>query len=189
MLSLISARHSAATASRGAVRLAATASNPLLEQKSLPLFDTIDATHVKPAISTALNQLEEQFEALEAALASQDDPTYADVVEAMEVIEAPVEYSWGVVGHLMGVKNSDELRAAHGEMQPEVVKVTTKLSQSAAVYAALETVYAKSSGSVESPNALDPAQLRIVEASLKAMKLSGVGLTGEAKEKFNANRM
>lgn len=189
MLSLISARHSAATASRSAVRLAATASNPLLEQKSLPLFDTIDATHVKPAISTALNQLEEQFEALEAALASQDDPTYADVVEAMEVIEAPVEYSWGVVGHLMGVKNSDELRAAHSEMQPEVVKVTTKLSQSAAVYAALETVYAKSSGSVESPNALDPAQLRIVEASLKAMKLSGVGLTGEAKEKFNANRM
>ena len=168
-----------------AVRMQATgAANPLLQQEALPRFEEIDATHVKPGITTALAQLEAQFAELEQSLAANEQPTYADVVEAMEVIEAPVEYSWGVVGHLMGVKNSDELRAAHGEMQPNVIQATTKLSQSASVYAALEAIHAKGDAA-----ALDPAQKRIVEASLKAMKLSGVGLEGEAKEKFNANRM
>merc|ERR1719424_2240220 len=167
------------------VRMQATgAANPLLQQQALPRFDAIDASHVKPGIATALEQLGEQFAALEGSLAATSDPSYEDVVEAMEVIEAPVEYSWGVVGHLMGVKNSDELRAAHGEMQPNVIQATTKLSQSASVYAALEAIHAKGDAA-----ALDAAQKRIVDASLKAMKLSGVGLQGEAKEKFNANRM
>ena len=94
----------------------------------------------------------------------------------------PVEYAWGVVSHLMGVKNSDELRAVHGEMQSAVIQTTTKLSQSAAVYKALEAVAANADG-------LDDAQRRIVESSLASMKLSGVGLEGEAKEAFNANRM
>ena len=43
--------------------------------------------------------------------------------------QAPVEYAWGVVGHLMGVQNSEELRSAHEEMQPAVVKTTTRLGQ------------------------------------------------------------
>lgn len=127
--------------------------------------------------------LEEQFAALEKNLQDNPSPQYADVVEAMEKLEAPVEYSWGVVGHLMGVKNSDELRAVHGEMQPSVIQTTTKLSQSPAVYAALEAV-AKNGAT-----ALDAAQKRIVDASLAAMKLSGVGLEGEQKDAFNKNRM
>jgi Zn-dependent oligopeptidase len=32
---------------------------------------------------------------------------------------------------------------------------------------------------------LDPAQQRIVEASIREAELSGVGLDGEAKERFN----
>lgn len=33
-----------------------------------------------------------------------------------------LSYAWGVVGHLMGVKNSDALRAAHTAMQPAVIQ-------------------------------------------------------------------
>ena len=120
---------------------------------------------------------------LEGTLAAAEaNVAYADVVEALERIEAPIEYAWGVVGHLMGVKNSDELRAAHGEMQPKVVQTTTKLSQSAAVYAAVEHV-------LSSAGALDESQRRILQSSLQGMKLSGVALEGSAKEQFNANRM
>ena len=53
----------------------------------------------------------------------------------------------------------------------------------ATVYASLEA------GAVNQAAKLDPAQQRIIDASLKAMKLSGVALTGDAKDKFNANRM
>jgi oligopeptidase A len=168
----------------GALHLSsAVAENPLLEQTGLPRFDAIDASHVKPGVMGTLEKLEAEFSDLEEKLASTDSPAYADVVEAMETIEAPVEFTWGVVGHLMGVKNSDELRAAHGEMQPEVIKATTKMSQSAAVFSALEAV--SNSGG----ESLDPAQKRIVDASIKAMRLSGVALEGEQKETFNKNRM
>ena len=123
-----------------AMTMEAVMENPLLDQTGLPKFDEIDASHVKPGVEKTLEALEAQFSELETNLAATSAPGYSDVIEAMEKIEAPVEYTWGVVGHLMGVKNSDELRAAHGEMQPAVIQTTTKLSQSAAIYAALDRV-------------------------------------------------
>ena len=209
----------------GALRLSSVAAtdNPLLKFDGLPRFDEIDSSHVKPGVSETLATLEKQFAELEQTLSEKESPSYSDVVEAMEQIEDPVEYTWcvtsderdarvllllpclpacilstlsvcvfsrslvcclarrGVVGHLMGVKNSDELRAAHGEMQGEVIKTTTKMSQSAAVFKALEVVAKDGS--------LDAAQKRIVEASLKGMRLSGVALEGQDKETFNKNRI
>jgi len=155
--------------------------NPLLLQESLPLFSAIEAVHVKDAVSGALSSMESEFESLESRLQQSGDVSYSAVIEELEKLEAPVEYSWGVVNHLMGVKNSDALRAAHGEVQAEVVKTTTKLSQSEAVFKALEAL--------EKDGSLEPAQQRIVQSSLSSMRLSGVGLQGEEKERFNANRI
>jgi oligopeptidase A len=45
---------------------------------------------------------------------------------------------WGGAGHLNGVKNGKELRAAYEENQPQVVQSMTKFSQSKALYDALE---------------------------------------------------
>ena len=203
-----------AVALRGGVRaMSATAEkNALLATDGLPQFEAIAPADVEPAMRGLLSRLESNFADFESGL--KPGASYAEIMEAMEKIEDPVEYAWGVVGHLMGVKNSDELRAAHAAMQPDVVTTTTKLSQSTAVFSALEALDASSAE-------LDPAQRRIVEArrhiahplrvrpapgqraigtapakrhmpvaqaSLKSMKLSGVGLTGEARETFNGNR-
>jgi hypothetical protein len=173
------------TRARTLVASATATENPLLLQEGLPRFASIDAVHVKDAVATTLMQMERQFESLEASLpggTTTPADLYAAVVEAMEKLEAPVDFSWGVVNHLMGVKNSDELRAAHGEMQSEVIKSTTKLSQSVAVFDALVALEKEAA-------ALEPAQRRIVANSLAGMKLSGVGLKGEAKETFNKNRL
>lgn len=42
---------------------------------------------------------------------------FSTVIEELEKIQAPLSYSWGVVGHLMGVKNSDDLRKSHDTLQ------------------------------------------------------------------------
>mmetsp|Transcript_83011 Transcript_83011/g.165735 ORF Transcript_83011/g.165735 Transcript_83011/m.165735 type:complete len:734 (-) Transcript_83011:366-2567(-) len=160
----------------------AVAENPLLIQSGLPKFGSIEPSSVRTAVSETLKSMEHQFDQLESSLESQSEPTYQGVVEEMEKLEAPVEYAWGVVGHLMGVKNSDELRDVHGEMQGEVIRATTKLSQSASVFKALQALE-------KVADKLEPAQRRIIESSLASMKLSGVGLEGEAKEQFNANQM
>jgi oligopeptidase A len=174
----------------GSVRMSAAASqtrSALLEQTGLPKFDEIETPGVKPAVLDVLANLETDFASLESKLDAMREkgttPLYADVMEELEKVEAPIEYAWGVVGHLMGVKNSDGLREAHSEMQPAVVQTTQKLSQSKAMYSAVEAI----SAGVD--DELDEAQKRIVASSLQSMQLSGVGLEGEAKEQFNANQM
>ena len=97
----------------GSVRMSAAATqtrSALLEQTGLPKFDEIETPSVKPAVQDVLANLETDFASLESKLDAMEAPTYADVMEELEKVEAPIEYAWGVVGHLMGVKNSDELR-------------------------------------------------------------------------------
>ena len=156
-------------------------SNPLLDHSGLPRFNDITSEHVKPAIEQNLNSLKRDFARLEESVNSGKSTDYSSIVEEMERIQAPLGYSWGVVGHLMGVKNSDDLRDAHKSMQPAVVKQNQALGQSVPLYLSLEKI----KNDKDTWSSLEEAQQRIVDASLMGMKKSGVGLSGKEKELFN----
>jgi len=165
--------------------------NPLLDQNGLPKFGQISATNVVPAVTELVNQLDSGLEKLEktlknpgatdAWLESRNLYSFQSVVDELEKIKAPLEYAWGVISHLNGVKNSDELRTVYQEMQPQVVQSMTKLGQSKRVYAALKQLQLKSHARF-----LDEAQKRIIDSGVRSMQLSGVGLEGKEKERFNA---
>ncbi len=91
---------------------------------------------------------------------------------------------WGVAGHLQGVKNGDELRKAYEENQPKVVTTTSKFSQSDALFNALTAVDEAWSDDSEDDFYMQQKK-RAVSNSLRGMKLGGVGLEGEEKERFN----
>jgi oligopeptidase A len=150
--------------------------NPLLVGKGLPPFDQIKAEQVVPAITQLLKELESEVSKLEENVTS----TWSGLVEPLTAIEERLGWSWGIVGHLMSVKNSPELREAYETMQPEIVKFYNKLSQSKPLYEAFKGI--KESAEWDK---LEPAQQRIVESSIRDFELSGVGLEGEAKERFN----
>ena len=103
------------------------------------------------------------------------------VVEHLEKIQAPLSYSWGVVGHLMGVKNSDELRVAHDECQPSVIEVMQELGQSQNLFQSLSALKSKDAAW----STLDESQQRIISSSIRKMEALGVGLNDEEKEAFN----
>ncbi|MBW2279358.1 MAG: M3 family metallopeptidase [Deltaproteobacteria bacterium] len=109
------------------------------------------------------------------------EASWAGLIEPLERIHDRLGFSWGTVGHLMGVKNSDALRAAHEACQPDVVKLSMRLAQSEPLFRALEELRAGSEW-----DRLDAAQHRIVESLLRDARLSGVALEGEARERFNA---
>jgi oligopeptidase A len=90
-------------------------------------------------------------------------------------------YSWGVVGHLMGVKNSDDLRKAHDSLQPAVIETYQTLGQSVPLFNALSEMKDKK----QSWKSLDEAQQRIINSNILQMKSSGVDLDPIKKEKFN----
>ncbi len=150
--------------------------NPLLIGKGLPSFDTIEASHVVPAITELLKQLETDLTNLEANVTA----TWGGLVEPLTAMEEKLGWSWGIVGHLMGVKNSPELREAYEKMQPEIVKFYNQLSQSKPLYEAFKGLRNSSDW-----DSFEPAQQRIIESSLRDFDLSGVGLEGETKERFN----
>ena len=162
--------------------------NPLLQQEDLPKFETIEPKHLTPAVDNLLEKLEKDFENLESSLTSKDSPDYEEVLPEVERMQFSLGYTWGVAGHLNGVKNSDELREAYEASQPKVVQAMTKFSQSKSLYDALSSLEKGFEGS-EADSFLSKQQRRAVENSLRGMKLGGVGLEGEEKERFNEMKM
>ena len=166
------------------VRLMASSSgseaNPLLLHQEMPRFRQITAAHVEPAITELLERQEADISALEAKVEALGDAvTYADVMIPMEQLLAPLSYAFGLVGHLLSVQNSEEMREAHQAVQPAVVASGSRIAQSEPLYRAMKAV---ASGA----EVLDSGQLRAVEAGVRDAELGGVALEGEAKERFNA---
>ena len=154
--------------------------NPLLIGKGLPPFLEIKPEHVIPAITQLLEEANTGLTNLEATL----QPTWLGLVEPLERLTERIGWGWGAIEHLLSVKNSAELREAHKVVQPKVIEFFNRFSQSQPVYKAFKAIYAS-----DLWIKLEPAQQRIVEAAIRDAELSGVGLEGEAKEKFNAIQM
>ncbi|GCA95924.1 M3 family metallopeptidase [Microcystis aeruginosa] len=152
-------------------------SNPLLAGQGLPAFDQIQPGLIVPGMTQLLQELARELTDLEAQII----PTWEKLVEPLTRIEERLSWSWGIIGHLMGVKNSPELRQAYETVQPQVVEFISRLSQSKPIYEAFSSLRQG-----ESWGQLDEAQQRIVEASLRDAQLAGVGLVGEKKDRFNA---
>jgi oligopeptidase A len=155
---------------------ATTIQNPLLIGAGLPPFDSIEPAHIVPGITRLIETLTTDLEALEANVS----PTWHGLVEPLTHLEERLGWSWGIVGHLMGVKNSPDLRTAYEEVQPALVQFATRLGQSKPLYDAFIALRASAEW-----DSFDPAQQRIVEASIREAELSGVGLEGAKKERFN----
>ncbi|NMF63883.1 M3 family metallopeptidase [Brasilonema octagenarum] len=154
--------------------------SPLLKGSGLPSFGEISAESVVPAFNQLLAELDQELTTLEANV----KPTWNGLVEPLEKLTEGLNWSWGIVSHLMGVKNSSELREAYESVQPHVVQFSNKLGQSQPIYNAFKALRASDAWAK-----LEESQQRIVEAAIRDAELSGVGLQGEAKERFNAIQM
>lgn len=151
--------------------------NPLLIGQGLPPFEQITPEHVVPGMTQLLSELEQELATLETDV----KPTWTGLVEPLQKLQERLTWSWGIIGHLMGVKNSPELRTAHQTVQPNVVQFINKLNQSKAIYQAFKDLR-----NSDEWNQLDAAQKRIVETAIRDAELSGVGLEGEKRDRYNA---
>ena len=151
--------------------------NPLLHDDVLPLFDQVRAEHVEPAVRDVCARMATALDALEATV----QPTWDGLAVPLERMQDQLGRVWGTVGHLMGVANSPELRAAHDAVQPLVVELSMRAGQSRPLYEAWKALR----DGAQWPQ-LTPAQQRIVTCNVRDAELSGVGLLGPARERFNA---
>ena len=142
-----------------------------------PNFPAVTPDSVGPAVEALLTKAEADFAAMEEGIA----PTYAATVTATNRVFEPFERTWSPVGHLMGVRNSPELREAHAAAQPAVVRFGLRTAQSKPLHDALVALR-------DGPEwaGLSGVQRRIVSQKILSAELAGVALEGEAKEEFGA---
>ncbi|MFH1179641.1 MAG: M3 family peptidase, partial [Candidatus Bathyarchaeota archaeon] len=150
--------------------------NPLLCTEGLPRFDEIKPEHIEPAILQVLRESEEKISKIEANIT----PTWDGLIKPLEEIGRPFEYAWSPIGHLLNVKNSKELREEQQKMLPIVVQFGLRMGQSKPIYDGLTAIR-------EGPewDRLNDAQKRVIELKIRDAKLSGVGLYGDPKKRFN----
>ena len=155
-----------------------TERNPLLDFSGLPRFAAIKAEHIAPAVDRLLAENHERIDGLTRP---ETTVTWANFVAPLEDANERLARAWGVVGHLHGVLDSPELRAAYNANQPKIVQYYTELGQNLALFEKYKALQA-------SPEfaALTPAQRRIVDNEIRDFRLSGAELSAEKKQRFAA---
>jgi oligopeptidase A len=148
----------------------------LLRCGELPRFDLFDTDQVVPSIRQLLGELASALDALEARV----EPTWEGLVLPLERMNERLAYAWGLVSHMLAVRNSDALRTAHETVQGEVIAFGLRQAQSPAIHDGLQRLRGGPAFA-----ALDATQQRIVDCLLRDARHSGVGLEPAKRARFN----
>ncbi|RJG56226.1 M3 family peptidase [Sphingobium terrigena] len=149
-----------------------TDNNPLLDSGLHPRFGEIRPDHILPAVETVIAQ---HRAAMRRCAEAQG---YDAIFLAKDRADAALSRVWQTVSHLVGVANTPELRAAHGEVQPMIDSYFAEVGQDRALYDALVAI---------PRDGLGEAEARALALTLQGFELSGVGLDDEEREAFAAN--
>jgi oligopeptidase A len=150
--------------------------NPLLTDFSLPPFSAIKSEHVEPAIRELLDRNRAELQRLLDSGAA----TWDTLVAPLEAMQHKLSRTWSPVGHLNGVMNNDELRAAYNACLPLLTAWNTDLAQNEKLYAAYQNVLDKEG------TQLSAAQRKLLENALRDFRLAGVALPADKKARFKA---
>ena len=153
--------------------------NPLLEDHLLPPFSAISADQVKPAIEEILNRNRARIEGLLESFRNGTEPSFATLVAPLEQWDDELSKAWSPVGHLNGVKNSDELREAYNACLPLLSQYSTELGQNVELCEAYKQI--KASAEFAS---LSQQQQTTVNNALRDFHLSGVDLPADKKARY-----
>lgn len=140
----------------------------------LPAFSAIKPGEVEGKLRALLDTNRAELEKLLGAGIA----TWDSTVVPLEEMQHRLSRTWSPVGHMNGVVNSDELRAAYNACLPLLTAWNTDLAQNERLYQAYETVL-KSDGS-----RLSPGQRKLVENALRDFRLAGVALPPEKKQRY-----
>ena len=152
--------------------------NPLLDFSGLPRFASIRPEHITPAVAVLLAENRALITRLtEPSIAATWDGFVAPLEDANERLGR----AWGVVGHLHGVLDSPELRAAYNANEPDIVRYWTELGQNLALFDKYKTLQASADFAL-----LSGPQQKIVENEIRDFRLSGAELSDEKKQRYAA---
>ena len=151
--------------------------NPLITfGRGIPAYAEVKPEHIDPAISHLLKEAES---AVHKATDVNTPCTWNALAEPLEDATESLGRSWSVISHLNSVADTPELRAAYGEMLPQVTAFFSSLSQNLALYDKFKVISNSSEFSK-----LSMAQKKVIENSLRDFRLGGAELSEAEKPRF-----
>ena len=151
--------------------------NPLLTfGRGIAAYSEVKPEHIAPAIQFLLKHAQD---AVDAATDSNTPSSWDRLAEPLEDATEALGRSWGVISHLNSVADTPELRAAYGEMLPEVTAFFSSLGQNLALYQKFKEL--KNSADFAK---LNRAQQKVIENSLRDFRLGGAELSDADKPRF-----
>jgi oligopeptidase A len=140
----------------------------------LPKFSAIQPERIEPTIRGLIEQNRQRL----SALLDSGAATWDSLVTPLEEMQHTLARTWSPIGHMNGVVNSDELRAAYNACLPLLTAWHTELGQNERLYRAYESILQR-----EGPR-LTGGQRKLLENALRDFRLAGVALPPEQKKAF-----
>jgi oligopeptidase A len=152
--------------------------NPLVTfGRGIAAYSEVKPEHITPAIQFLLGHAQT---AVDTATDPKTPSSWDALAEPLEDASEALGRSWGVISHLNSVADTPELRAAYGEMLPEVTAFFSSLGQNLALYKKFKELK-------NSPDfaKLNRAQKKVIENSLRDFRLGGAELSDTEKPRFS----
>jgi oligopeptidase A len=152
--------------------------NPLLTfGRGIAAYSEVKPEHIAPAIQFLLKHAQD---AVDTATDPKTPSSWDQLAEPLEDATEALGRSWGVIFHLNSVADTAQLRAAYGEMLPEVTAFFSSLGQNLALYKKFKELK-------NSPDfaKLNRAQQKVIENSLRDFRLGGAELSDADKPRFS----
>ena len=155
--------------------------NPLLTESSAPFgapqFDKIRNEHYLPAFEAGIAEAKAEIDAI---VANQEEPTFENTIEAMEVSGQTLNNVAGIFFNLMEADTDDQMQEIAEKVSPMLTEYSMYVSLNADLFQRVKAVYEK-----KDELGLAPDQMKLLEDNYKGFVRGGANLSDEDKELYS----
>ena len=144
----------------------------------LPPFGAVRDEDFRPAFDAALAEARANVAAIAAA---EEAPTFANVIEALELSEVALTKVAGVFYNLVGADSTEAREALQSDMAPVLSAYSSEITNNAALFGKIEALWQG-----REALGLTPEQARVLELYRRMFVRSGAQLQGEAAARLTA---
>lgn len=161
---------------------AVEANNPLLTESDLPFqmppFDRIKNDHFAPAFEQGMA---EHMAEIEALISSEEAPSFANTIVALERSGRTLDSVQRVFGNLVGAHTNDELQAVQRQMAPKLAAHRDSILLNSDLFARIGSLYEQ-----RDELDLDAESKRLLERQYTQFVRAGARLDDKQKEELKA---
>ena len=155
--------------------------NPLLMESSAPFgapqFDKIENEHYLPAFEAGIAEAKAEIDAI---IANEDEPTFENTIEAMEVAGAMLNNVANIFYNLMEANTNDQMQEIAEQISPMLTEYSMYVSLNPVLFEKVKTVYEK-----RNELGLAQDQMTLLEDNYKGFVRGGANLSDEDKELYS----